>query len=874
METRYDPKSAEHKWYSHWLDKGLVTPSPREDSPFVIVMPPPNITGMLTVGHVLNMSLQDVLIRWHMVHGRQCLWLPGKDHAGIATQNAVERQLAEEGLTRQALGRERFTERVWQWKDQMNDKITEQLGHLGCACDWTRERFTMDNQLSLAVRTAFVRLFKEGLIYRGEYVTNSCPRCLTTLADEEVEREDVAGKLWYIRYPFEDGGHLSVATTRPETMLGDVAVAVNPRDDRFKACWDKTIILPIMSRRIPIIKDDFVDPEFGTGAVKVTPAHDADDFGMGQRHGLKPVVVIDKSGVMTENAGEFKGLDRFEARKQVVERLERDGMLEKTEDYSLSIGKCYRCSTVVEPYLSNQYFVKMKQLALPAIDVVKQGRIRFHPERWTKVYFNWLEDIRDWCISRQLWWGHRIPVWHCEDCSEMVSELEDPTRCPSCGGGLRREEDVLDTWFSTWLWPISTLGWPKDTDDLRRYYPTSVLVTGPDIIFFWVARMIMAGLHFHGDVPFTDVYLHGMVRDETGRKMSKSLGNSPDPSDLIAKYGADALRFTIVSLTPKGSDVLFGERLVEMGRNFANKVWNASRLVKSATDQIETADPEPERFELCDRWIVSRAAEATELVAGYTERFQLNQAAKAIYEFIWREFCDWYLEIAKERFYSDDAVTRQQAGSVARMVLTQALQLLHPLMPFLTEEVWNGLRLGDGSILERPLAAPDRFPRDEEAESIMATLMAVVESVRNIRGEMDVHPSAEVPVYLAFPPDVAYRDGLLAAGSYIMKMAKVSQIAEGKAPEADGPVATSVVRGIEVGLPLGDVIDIEIEKGRLSKELERVEGLLAKSSAKVTDQDFLTKAPAEVVAKEKDKIEHLTETASKLRKNLSVLLGD
>lgn len=870
METRYDPKSAESRWYARWLEKGLFTPEARAGEPFVIVMPPPNITGMLTIGHVLNLSLQDVLIRWHMLSGRESLWLPGKDHAGIATQNAVERQLAEEGQTRYSLGRERFTERVWEWKGQMNDKITEQIGHLGCACDWTRERFTMDDQLSLAVRTAFVTLFKQGLIYRGEYVINSCPRCLTTLADEEVEREDIAGKLYYVRYPFEDGGHISVATTRPETMLGDTAVAVNPGDDRYKAFWEKTVVLPIMGRRIPIIKDEFVDPEFGTGAVKVTPAHDADDFLMGRRHGLESVVVIDQKGTMTGNAGDFRGLDRYEARRRVVERLEKEGLLEKTTDYTYSLGKCYRCSTPVEPYMSTQYFIKMKPLSSPAIDVVRQGKIKFHPERWTKVYFNWMDNIRDWCISRQLWWGHRIPVWYCDHCDEMISEMEDPTQCPSCGGSLRREDDVLDTWFSSWLWPISTLGWPRDTEDLRRYYPTSVLVTGPDIIFFWVARMIMAGLHFKGDIPFRDVYLHGLIRDEFGTKMSKSLGNSPDPSDLIAKYGADALRFTIVSLTPRGSDILFAERQVETGRNFANKVWNAARLVRAATEGVEIREPDPDRLDLCDRWILSRTAEATKRVAGHIEGFELNQAAKSVYEFVWHELCDWYLEIAKERFYADDAAMKEQAGAVATKVLGQALRLLHPIMPFLTEEIWNVLALGGGSILEQEPSEED-FALDRDAETTMDALIGVVEVVRNIRGEMGVHPSADVPVYLDFSGNCDLTAGVMEAAPYMKKLARVSVITEGRPVDSEGPVATGIVKGIEVRVPLGEVIDVEVERARLTKELDRIEGLLKKARSRVENGEFVDKAPPEVVVRERERIEQLTETASKLRGNLSVL---
>ena len=873
MDTRYDPSKAEKKWYDFWRDKGYFRPRAGDGKPFVIVMPPPNITGPLTMGHVLNMSLQDVLIRWHMVSGRETLWLPGKDHAGIATQNAVERRLAQEKLTRHDLGRDEFVKRVWAWKEKMSDKITEQISDLGCACDWSRERFTVDEGLARAVRNAFVTLYNKGLIYRGEYVINSCPRCLTTLADEEVEREDSAGKLYYIRYPFEDEGHITVATTRPETMLGDVAVAVNPGDKRYKDKLGKTLVLPLVGRKMPVIKDEFVDPEFGTGAVKVTPAHDADDYEMGRRHGLPTVVIMDRTGTMSESAGEFEGLDRFEARKRIVARLEKEGFLEKVDDYEYSVGRCYRCSTMVEPLLSTQYFVKMKPLAEPAMAAVREGKIRLHPDRWTKVYFNWMEGIRDWCISRQLWWGHRIPVWYCDGCGKAVSAVVDPEECPSCGGQLRQEEDVLDTWFSSWLWPFSTLGWPDDTEDLRKFYPTSVLVTGPDIIFFWVARMIMAGLYFMGDIPFEDVYFHGMVRDETGRKMSKSLGNSPDPSDLISKYGADALRFTTVSLTPKGSDILFGEKQVEVGRNFANKVWNAARLLKSATEGVDTRECEGPYDDLADRWIVSRAGAATHQIRTYIANFESNQAAKAIYDFIWHEFCDWYLEMAKERLYSDDHESRSRATGVAMKTLGQSLKLLHPFMPFLTEEIWKVLKLGGESILDAPQDSGESFPRDKEAETVMASLIGIVDTVRNIRGEMGVHPSQAVPLYLRFSGDTGTGDAVLRAGSYIIKLAGVSTVGEGAAPEDEGPVATGVVGQTEIWVPLGDVIDVNVEKTRLDKEITRIEHLLKRSTARVENPDFNRKAPPDVVAREKERIEQLTENMAKLKKNLSVLLG-
>ncbi len=819
------------------------------------------------------MTLQDVLIRWNMVRGAECLWLPGKDHAGIATQVAVEKALKKENKTRQDLGREAFTARVWEWKEQMSGKISEQLRHLGAACDWTRERFTLDEGLARAVRTAFVTLYRQGLIYRGEYVINWCPRCRTSLADEEVEREELKGSLWYIRYPVEGGGHIAVATTRPETMLGDTAVAVNPGDERYSWAWGKTLVLPVVGRRIPVIKDEFVDPGFGTGAVKVTPAHDADDFAMGERHGLERVVVMDESGVMNENAGEYAGTDRFECRRLLVERLEKEGLLEKVEDYDLSLGKCYRCGVPVEPYLSKQYFVRMKPLAAPALEAVRDGRIRFHPERWTRVYYHWMEGIRDWCISRQLWWGHRIPVWYCDGCGNVVCEMDDPAACDKCGGELRQEEDVLDTWFSSWLWPFSTLGWPDETDDLERFYPTTVLVTGPDIIFFWVARMIMAGLFFAGDIPFEHVYFHGLIRDEHGRKMSKSLGNSPDPSALVEKFGSDALRFTTVSLTPRGSDVLFAERLVETGRNFANKVWNAARLIRSAGGGAGGRDgamPDPADLEVADRWILSGAGRLTADVARRIDNFELNEAAKAVYDFVWHRFCDWYLEIAKERFYSEDERAKAAALGVSRAVLRRSLALLHPFMPFVTEQINSELALSERSLIDGGADLDTGFPADDEAEAVMRNVFGIVEAVRNIRGEMGVHPSDEVDLYLKFA-DRAEMESVLALGSYITKMAKVKRIAEGDPPGERRPVATSVVGRTEVAVPLGDVIDIEVEKARLKKELARIGRILERSEAKLNDAEFRAKAPVHVIEKEEEKARKLTEARAKIERNLSLI---
>ncbi|MGQ9602741.1 MAG: valine--tRNA ligase [bacterium] len=868
MESTYDPKKAEKRWYSVWVEEKLFTPRKSEGTPFVIVMPPPNITGMLTIGHVLNLSLQDTLIRWNILEGRECLWLPGKDHAGIATQNAVERQISTQGMTRHDLGRERFVSLVWQWKEKMDRKITEQIMMLGCACDWSRERFTMDEDLSLAVRTAFVKLYHEGLIYRDEYVINSCPRCLTTLADDEVEREEVNGVLYYIRYPRIDSGYVTVATTRPETMLGDVAVAVNPADARYRSLISSTLILPIVGRKIPIIADEFVDPEFGTGAVKVTPAHDADDFEIAKRHNLERVVVIDQDGIMNQNAGRFSGLDRFEARKRIVEGLKNEGLIEKIEPYTYSIGKCYRCSTIVEPYLSKQFFVRMKPLAQPAIEAVKRGDVRFHPERWTKIYFNWLENIRDWCISRQLWWGHRIPVWYCKSCDFEIVSVDDPDSCPSCGGEVIQEDDVLDTWFSSWLWPISTLGWPKDTEDLRRYYPTSVLVTGFDIIFFWVARMIMAGLHFKGDVPFRDVYIHGLIRDQWGRKMSKSLGNSPDPAQLVEIYGADALRFAVVSLSPRGSDLLFSERSLETGRNFANKVWNAARLIRphvgKSGERIEGD------LEVADRWILSRTCETIREVTGFIESFELNQAAKRIYYFIWHEFCDWYLELAKQRLYGGDSNREKTAATIATKVMKLGLRLLHPFMPFLTEEVWSNLGFGEKPLLASSKVDQSEFARDYDAEKQMEGVMGIVETVRNIRGEMGIHPGKQITIYLLFP-EVSTEESILKCQGYIQRLAKVSDIKLGKPYPSEAPFATGLVNGIEINVVLSGLIDIEAEKNRISKEIKRVQSLLEGSERKLADNSFLEKAPHSVVEKEREKVTTYRKSLEKLQSSLRML---
>ncbi len=693
----YDPHATEERWYRYWLDGGFFHAEvDKNKEPFCIVIPPPNVTGQLHLGHALDNTLQDILIRWQRMSGKNAVWIPGTDHAGIATQIKVEEELAREGKTRYDIGREGFLERVWQWKEHYGNRIIDQLKDLGASCDWERQRFTMDDGCSRAVREVFVRLYEKGLIYQGYYIINWCPRCQTALSDIEVEHQDQAGKLWQIRYPLTDGsGELVVATTRPETMLGDTAVAVHPEDPRYSELVGKELELPLVGRRIPIIADEYVDPSFGTGAVKVTPAHDPNDFAMGERHELQQIVVIDTEGKMNEHAGPYLGLDRFECREKLVADLDAAGFLVGIEEHQHAVGSCSRCNTTVEPYLSKQWFVKMKPLAEPAIEAVREGRVEFIPSRFSKLYLSWVENVRDWCISRQLWWGHRIPVWYCQDCHEVIVTREDPTQCTACGSqNLEQDPDVLDTWFSSALWPFSTLGWPQETPELAHFYPTSVLVTGFDIIYFWVARMVFMGLEFMGEVPFHKVYIHGLLRDGQGRKMSKSLGNGIDPSEVIAQYGADTLRFSLVTGTAPGNDMRFYSEKIEGARNFANKIWNAARFALMNLEDFQPQSDEWEHLplELADRWIRSRYRKALTELEGWLERFELGEAARVLHDFIWNELCDWYLELAKPRLYGRQGEEpRRSAQYVLWYVLKGTLELLHPYMPFITEEIWQQL---------------------------------------------------------------------------------------------------------------------------------------------------------------------------------------
>ncbi len=878
----YSPSEIEDRWYKYWLDNGLfVAKVNAEKEPYTIVIPPPNITGILTVGHVLNNSIQDVFVRWKRMKGYEACWVPGTDHAGIATQNVVEKSLLKEGLDRHAVGRRKFLELVWKWREEYGSTIIKQLKKLGVSCDWTRERFTMDEGLSHAVQEVFVRLYEKGLIYRGKYIVNWCPKDHTAISDDEVEYHERDGKLYYLKYPLEDGtGHVTVATTRPETMLGDVAVAVNPNDDRFKNLVGQNLVLPLVGRKMKIIADDYVDKEFGTGAVKITPAHDSNDFRIAERHGLEKVVVLDISARINGDAPEkYRGLDRFKARREIIEDLDALGLVEKIVDYKLNVGECYRCHTVIEPYLSDQWFVKMKPLAEPALKAVREGKIHFHPERWVKTYEHWMENIRDWCISRQLWWGHRIPVWYCNSpraSGEFVVSTEKPsTPCPKCGGTLyRQDEDVLDTWFSSWLWPFSVFGWPEETQDVKYFYPTDTLVTAPDIIFFWVARMIMAGIEFREEPPFKDVYFTSVIRDMQGRKMSKSLGNSPDPLDLISEYGADAVRFTILYLAPLGQDVLFASEKCEIGRNFANKIWNAGRFLLMNRDRMERQNPAsrsaPDNsiFDFADRWIVSRLHRTIRDLNGALDNFRINDAAKIIYDFIWHDYCDWYVEMTKERINHETVeMTRAIILANAICIFETALKLLHPFMPFVTEELHSLVESRDPTsitVSEFP-EADSRFINDK-IETEMELVQEIITSIRSIRNEANVPPGAFVDV-LVKPKDEDTLETLSANQSYVRRLAKVGSFSIGFVLHKPEKSASSVVRGTEIFVSLEGVINVEAERSRLEKEIARVKGVIAGIESKLSNEQFMNRAPAQVIEKEKMKIESMKLNLSKLEEN-------
>ena len=881
LNKTYDPAAVEDKWYGIWEERGYffadeTRPGPR----FSIVIPPPNVTGVLTMGHVLNNTLQDVLVRFKRMDGYVTLWLPGTDHAGIATQNVVEKQLAKEGLSRHDLGREEFEHRVWAWKERYGSTILLQLKKLGSSCDWRRERFTMDPGLSQAVREVFVRLYEKGLIYRGQRIIHWCPRCHTALSDEEaitVEGGET-GHLWHIRYPAEDGGAgVVVATTRPETMLGDTGVAVHPDDKRYADLIGKRVILPLMDRPIPVIADTLVDPAFGTGAVKVTPAHDANDFDMGQRHNLPPLVIMSTDARINENGGRYEGLDRFAARKQIVADLEAHGLLVKTEPYRVPIRRCERCNTVIEPYLSKQWFVRMQPLAEPAIAAVHNGRLRLYPERWVGVYLHWMENIRDWCISRQLWWGHRIPVWYCDACGELTVARVDPTQCAHCGSGtIHQDPDVLDTWFSSWLWPFSTMGWPEDTPTLRRFYPTDTLITAADIIFFWVARMVMAGYEFMGDCPFSEVCFNSIVRDLEGRKMSKSLGNSPDPLEVIANYGADALRFTIASLAPPGEDVRYAVEKTDLGRHFANKIWNAARFVMMNLEgqPADLATLEAATLGLPERWILSRLQAVIDDVRAAFTNYRFNDGALAVYQFIWHEYCDWYLELSKVALYGQDAARKRQVQAVLIHTLEQALRLLHPFMPFVTEEVWQALPVvkSTDSIMIAPYPKADAARRDVAAEAAVDRLVEAVRSVRNIRSELGIPPNATVSIHVAAD---GRGDEVAAFEPYMKALAKVGTVGLLGAGERPAGEPSAQVEGLgEIFVPLRGVVDPLDVRKRLERDLAKVEKELSGVDAKLGRPDFIERAPADIVEKERAKASTLRERQGTLQRHLAALRAE
>jgi valyl-tRNA synthetase len=877
LDKSYDPHQVEDRWYHYWEERGYFrADEDSEQKTYSIVIPPPNVTGVLHIGHALNNTLQDILIRFKRMEGCNVLWMPGTDHAGIATQNVVEKQLLEEGLDRHTLGRERFIERVWKWKEQSGGTIIGQLKKLGASCDWSRERFTMDEGLSEAVKEVFVRLYQEGLIYRSHYIINWCPRCQTALSDLEVEHQEVLGKLYHLKYPFKDSERfVVVATTRPETMLGDTAVAVNPEDERYRAVVGKKVILPVVNREIPVIGDPYVDIEFGTGCLKITPAHDFNDFEIGLKHGLEQIKVIDEAGRMNENAGLYQGRDRFECREQMVEDFERDGILIKVEDYRHVVGHCYRCKTIVEPNLSLQWFVKTKPLAKTAIEAVRDEGTRIVPEMWEKTYFEWMENIRDWCISRQIWWGHRIPAWYCDQCKEVIVSKETPASCPKCGfHRLTPDMDVLDTWFSSALWPFSTMGWPKQTQLLKRFYPTSVLVTGFDILFFWVARMMMMGLKFMGDVPFREVYIHGLVRDERGEKYSKTRGNVVDPLDLIDRFGADALRFTLAALTMPGSDLKLSESRTEGYRHFANKIWNASRFALMNLEKFkidETAQKvSPKVFSLPDRWIRGRLNQVIREVQKSLEEYRFNEASHALYQFIWHEFCDWYLELTKLFLYKEgNKKTQNLTKRTLLEVLDSILRLLHPFMPFITEEIWQQLpqRKENESIMIAEYPKPNEQFDDEAAQEEMALIIEVTNALRNIRGEMNLPPGEQITVLLRTKSKEVEKK-LRDNQSFIQFLALVNELQFGWDLEKPLYSAFVVVGDVEIFVPM-DRSRMQEEARRLQKEIVKIEKESGFAMKKLSNEQFLAKAPPEVVQEVKEKALELRTQREKLEESLN-----
>ena len=870
LSKTYDPKDIEDRLYKNWEEKGYFHAEvDRSKKPFTIVMPPPNITGQLHMGHALDNTLQDILTRFKRMQGYSALWLPGTDHASIATEAKVVEKLAKEGITKEDIGREKFLDEVWDWKKEYGGRIVKQLRKMGSSADWQRERFTMDEGCNEAVKEVFVNLYNKKLIYRGERIINWCPHCLTSISDAEVEYEDQAGHFWHLRYPLSDGsGYIEMATTRPETMLGDTAVAVNPNDDRYKDMVGKTVILPIVHREIPIIADDYVDMEFGTGVVKITPAHDPNDFEVGLRHNLPVINVLTEDAKIVDDYPEFAGLDRYEARKAIVDALDKEGALVEIEDYSHNVGTCYRCHTTVEPRVSKQWFVKMEELAKPAIEAVKSGKTKFVPEHFDKTYYHWLENIRDWCISRQLWWGHRIPAFYCDDCGELVVTKENSCKCPKCGKEMRQDPDTLDTWFSSALWPFSTLGWPNKTEELDYFYPTNVLVTGYDIIFFWVIRMMFSGLEHTGEVPFNTVLIHGLVRDSQGRKMSKSLGNGIDPLEVIDKYGADALRLTLVTGNAPGNDMRFYWERVEASRNFANKIWNASRFILMNLDKADSSAVELSDLVPADKWILSKLNTLAKDVTENMENYDLGVAVQKIYDFIWEEFCDWYIEMVKPRLWNDEDTTKAAALWTLKTVLTESLKLLHPYMPFITEEIFLNLTDEETIMLSKwpEYKAEWNFP---EAETAIDHCKDLVKGVRNVRTQMDVPPSRKAKLFVV-SDDASIRADLDANKDVYVNLASASQIfIQADKTGISEDAVSVVIPGAVAYLPLEELVDFEKEKERLNKEKDKLTKELARSRGMLSNEKFLANAKPEKVEEEKAKLAKYEQMMAQVEERLA-----
>ncbi|MDP4180075.1 MAG: valine--tRNA ligase [Bacillota bacterium] len=875
LEKTYDPKQVEDRLYKKWIDNDYFhAVADKQKEPYTIVIPPPNITGQLHMGHALDNTLQDILIRWKRLQGYSALWLPGTDHASIATEAKIVEAMAKEGITKEMIGREKYLEKAWEWKRIYGGRIVEQLKKLGSSCDWKRERFTMDEGLSEAVKEVFIRLYDKKLIYRGERIINWCPKCNTSISDAEVEYEEKEGSFWHLKYPIKDSNeYIVVATTRPETMLGDTAVAVNPDDERYKHLLGKMVVLPLVNREIPIIADSYVDKDFGTGAVKITPAHDPNDFEVGLRHNLQQIKVMNNDATMNENAKQYEGMERYEARKQIIEDLKNLDLLLKIQPHSHNVGTCYRCSTVIEPMISKQWFVHMKPLAEPALDIVRNGTIKFVPERFSKIYYNWMENIQDWCISRQLWWGHRIPAYYCQNCGKVVVARETPDVCPDCGSSrFEQDNDTLDTWFSSALWPFSTLGWPEKTEDLNYFYPTSVLVTGYDIIFFWVARMIFSGVEQMGKEPFKYVFIHGIVRDEQGRKMSKSLGNGIDPLEIIDQYGTDALRFALTIGVSPGSDLRFSDKKVESSRNFTNKIWNASRFVLMNFDEnLDFSEVDENKFTIADKWILTRINNLTREVTENMEKFEAGIALQKVYEFIWEEFCDWYIELVKPRLYDKENESRLEAQYVLNYALSNALKLLHPFMPFITEEIYCHLINSDESIMI------SKWPQYKEEynykadEANMQLIMEAVRSIRNIRAEMNVPPSRKAKIIFVTSGKEQMKT-LKEGKLFFERLAGAAEvIVQSDKTGVCEDAVSSIIAGVEIYMPLDDLIDIEKEVERLQKEKSNLEKELDRVKGKLSNEGFVAKAPPKVIEEEKAKLVKYQEMFDKVIERLNGL---